>query len=169
MGLLDNVPSTPCATNIRALAIDLIDKLTNIPSEQTADLGYSGLAEQDAVYALQTNSPWADFLNPGQVPLTNDAWTSKQSRVARNLHTAQKLCYDSESNVRRAINAALNAAIPRIFRRVPGDRMGVRTFRPTDDQNNFEHIAFELWTHDATRKIGNGKALVGAMESKRAN
>ena len=72
-------------------------------------------------------------LNPGQVPPTNDVWTSEQSRVARNLHAAQKMCYDSELNVSRAINAALNTAIPRTFRRVPGDRLGVRTFRPTDN------------------------------------
>ena len=116
VGAIRTLPSLaprPCSTNIRALGIELIDKLTIIPSEQTADLGYSGLAEQDAVYALQTNVAWANFINPGQVPPTDDAWTSKQSRTARNLHTAQKLCYDSESNVRRAINAALNAAIGR--------------------------------------------------------
>ena len=94
IGTLPSLAPRPCATNIRALAINLIDKLTIIPSEQTADLGYSGLAEQDAVYARQTNTPWANFINPGQVPPTNDAWTSEQSRVARNLHAAQKLCYD---------------------------------------------------------------------------
>ena len=27
----------------------------------------------------------------------------------------------------------------------------------------------KLWTHDATRKIDNGKTLVGRMESKRSN
>ena len=73
IGLLPSLAPRSCATNIRALAIDLIDKLTIIPSEQTADLGYSGLAEQDAVYALQTNTPWANFINPGQVHPTNDA------------------------------------------------------------------------------------------------
>ena len=88
IGTLPSLAPRPCATNIRALTIDLIDKLTIIPSEQTADLGYSGLAEQDAVYALQTNTPWANFINPDQVPPTNDAWTSEQSRVARNLHDA---------------------------------------------------------------------------------
>ena len=133
IGTLPSLAPRPCATNIRALAIDLIDKLTIIPSEQTADLGYSGLAKQDAVYALQINVAWANWPNPGQVPPTDDAWTAEQSRTARNLHAAQKICYDSESDVRRAINAALNAAIPRTFRRVSGDRMGVRTFRPTDD------------------------------------
>ena len=101
IGTLPSLAPRPCATNIRALATDLIDKLTIIPSEQTADLGYSGLAEQDAVYALQTNTPWENFRNPGQVPPTNDAGTREQSRVATNLHAAQKMCYDSESNVRR--------------------------------------------------------------------
>ena len=61
IGTLPSLAPRPCATNIRALAIDLIDKLTIIPSEQTADLGYSGLAEQDAVYALQINTPWSDY------------------------------------------------------------------------------------------------------------
>ena len=44
---------------------------------------------------------------------------------AANLYAALKMCYDSESNVRHAINAALNTAIPHTFRRVPGDRLGV--------------------------------------------
>ena len=56
IGTLPSLSPRPCATNIRALATDLINKLAIIPSEQTADLGYSGLAEQDAVYALQTNT-----------------------------------------------------------------------------------------------------------------
>ena len=107
------------------MTIDLIDKLNIIPSEQSADLGYSGLAEQDAVYALQTNVAWANWPNPGQVPPTDNAWTPEQSRMARNLDAANKLSYDTELNVRRTINAALNAAIPRTFRRVPGGRMGV--------------------------------------------
>ena len=133
IGTLPSLAPRPCSTNIRALAIDLIDKLTIIPSEQTADLGYSGLTGQDAVYALQTNVAWANWPNSGQVPPTDDAWTPEQSRTARNLHAANKLCYNSESNVPRAINAALNTAIPRTFRRVPGGGIGVRTFRPTDD------------------------------------
>ena len=75
IGTLPSLAPRPCSTNIRALTVDLIDKLTIIPSEQSADLGYSGLAEQDAVYALQTNISWTDW-NPGQIPMTNDPWTS---------------------------------------------------------------------------------------------
>ena len=73
IGTLPILAPRSCSTNIRALAIDLIDKQTIIPSEQTADLGYSGLAKQDAVYALQTNLAWANWPNPGQVPPTDDA------------------------------------------------------------------------------------------------
>ena len=60
IGILLSFAPRPCSTNIRALTVDLIDKLTIIPSEQSADLGYLGLAEQDAVYALQTNVPWTN-------------------------------------------------------------------------------------------------------------
>ena len=65
IGTLPTLAPRPCATNIRALTIDLVDKLSMVPSEQSADLGFSGLVEQDAVYALQTNTPWMNFANPG--------------------------------------------------------------------------------------------------------
>ena len=71
IGTLLSLLPHPCATNIRALTIDLVDKLTIVPSEQSADLGFSGLVEQDAVYALQTNTPWLNFANPGQVPVND--------------------------------------------------------------------------------------------------
>ena len=86
IGILPSLaPPRPCSTNIRALTVDLIDKLTIIPSEQSADLWYSGLAEQDAVYALQTNVPWTNWPNPDQIPMTNEAWTPDQSRTARTI------------------------------------------------------------------------------------
>ena len=72
IGILPSLAPRPCSTNIRALVVDFIDKLTIIPSEQSADLGYRGLAEQDAVYALQTNVPWANWPFPGHIPMTND-------------------------------------------------------------------------------------------------
>ena len=92
IGTLPSLAPRPCSTNIRALTVDLIDKLTIIQSEQSADLGYSGLAEQDAVYALQTNVPWTNWPNPSQIPMTNDTWTSDQSRTAMTIYTANKLC-----------------------------------------------------------------------------
>ena len=60
IGILPSLASRPSSTNIPALTIDLMDKITITPSEQSADLGYSGLSEQDAVYPLQTNVPWTN-------------------------------------------------------------------------------------------------------------
>ena len=122
---LPSLAPRPCATNIRALTIDLIDKLTIVPSEQTADLGFSGLVEQDAVYALQTNLPWVNFTNLVQVPVTDPLWTREEIAANVLLHAALKGCWDSESNMRRAINAALNVVTPRMFCRVPGGLVGV--------------------------------------------
>ena len=67
--ILPSLAPRPCATNIRAPTIDLVDKLTIVPSEQSADLGFSRLVEQDAVYALQTLVPSLNFAYPGQVPV----------------------------------------------------------------------------------------------------
>ena len=63
----------PTATNIRALEIDLVGKLTMIPSEKSVDFGYSGKVEADVVYALKTSILWVDWLNPGpHVTLANN-------------------------------------------------------------------------------------------------
>ena len=65
IGTLPSLAPRPTATNIRALEIDLVDKLTMIPSEQSVDFGYSGKVEADVVYALKSNIPWVDWKNPG--------------------------------------------------------------------------------------------------------
>ena len=49
IGVLLGLAPHPCATNIRTLIVDLINKLTNILSEQSASLGYRGMVEQDEV------------------------------------------------------------------------------------------------------------------------
>ena len=90
IGVLPSLAPRPCATNIRALETDLTDKLIIVPSEQTADLGYSGLVNQDAVYALQTNTPWENFADPGQVPVNEVGWTREQIEANNLLHAARK-------------------------------------------------------------------------------
>ena len=64
-GKLPSLGTRTTATNIRALVVELFDKLTIIPSEQAPDLGYAGMAEQEATYALSTNTPWTNWPNPG--------------------------------------------------------------------------------------------------------
>ena len=65
IGILPSLEPRPTATNIAALTLDLVNKLTTIPSKQTADLGYLGLVQQDEMYALTTNVPWVPRPDPG--------------------------------------------------------------------------------------------------------
>ena len=65
IGTLPSLAPRPTATNIRALEIDLVDKLTMIPSKKSFHFRYSGKVEADVVYALKTSIPWVDWINPG--------------------------------------------------------------------------------------------------------
>ena len=49
IGTLPSLSPRPTATNIRALEIDLVGKLTMIPSEKSVNFGYSGKVEADVV------------------------------------------------------------------------------------------------------------------------
>ena len=44
IGQLPLLGPCPTVTNIRALVVDLVDKLNIIPSEKVLDLGYTGMA-----------------------------------------------------------------------------------------------------------------------------
>ena len=57
IGTLPLLVPRPTDTNIRALEIDLVDKLTMIPSKKYVNFGYSGKVEADVVYALKTSIP----------------------------------------------------------------------------------------------------------------
>ena len=47
IGVLSFLEPCPKGTNIQLLVFDFTNKLTIIPSQQTADMGYSGLLRQD--------------------------------------------------------------------------------------------------------------------------
>ena len=132
IGVLPSLEPRPTATNIQALVIDLVDKLTIIPSQQSADLGYSGLVQQDELYALATNQPWQNWPDPGAHRETNAAWSTQQQKDAEVVYLANKRVYDSECNVLRAIINGLNAAVPRKYKRAIGNAIGVKIYRPTD-------------------------------------
>ena len=50
IGTLPSLAPRPTATNIRALEIDLVNKLTMIPSKKSVEFGYAGKVEVDVVY-----------------------------------------------------------------------------------------------------------------------
>ena len=130
IGSLPNLEPRPNSTNIRALTVDLVDKLTTIPSEQSADWGYSGLVEQDAIYALKTgDTAWQNWTDPG--PHRTTGGTSEQQRDAETTYEADKRVFDSESNVRRAIISALNISAPRQYRG-SASTVGARVYKPNE-------------------------------------
>ena len=57
LGTLPLLAPRPTTTNICALVIDLVDKLTIISSQKSAEFGYVGLVKQDAINALKTPTP----------------------------------------------------------------------------------------------------------------
>ena len=120
----------PNSTNIRALTNDLVDKLTTIPSQQSADWEYSGLVEQDALYSLKTGgSTWGNWVNSGPHAPTNG--NADEQKAALTRWEADKKVFDSQSNVLRAIIAAINVAVPKQYRGSAGT-IGAKIYKPTE-------------------------------------
>ena len=112
IGTLPLLEPRPTATNIRAFEIDLVDKLTMIPSKKSVDFGYSGKVEADVVYALKTSILWVDWLNPGPHVTPADNLKDTQITNIQEEYKARKMVWDSQYNVNRAIIAGLNLTVP---------------------------------------------------------
>ena len=148
IGTLSSLAPRPTATNICAFEIDLVNKLTMIPSKQSVDFGYSGKVEAGVVYAPKTNILWVDWQNPGpHVTLANNL-TDTQITNIQEEYKASKMVWDSQSNVNRAIIYGLNLSAPRTYRRSVSGAVGTRNYRFTDDpkvilqglQDNYGHM-----------------------------
>ena len=113
IGTLPSLEPRPKSTNLRALTIDLTDKLTTIRSQQSADFGYAGLVDKADVYALKCTTPWNDWPDPGPHQLSAATATERDNNKV--IYEANKQVFDSQLNVRRAINEALNQAVPRKY------------------------------------------------------
>ena len=57
IGILPSLGPRPNATNIRALCVNLVDKLTTIPSQKSEEFGYAGMVEHEEIYALNVADP----------------------------------------------------------------------------------------------------------------
>ena len=131
IGILPTLVPRPNSTNLRTLTTILTDKLTTIRSQQSAAFGYAGIVDEAAVYAMKTATAWQDWPDPG--PHQPGGATRDERDNAKVLYDADKLVYDSQLNVVRAINDALNAAVPGDYRRsTTGNGIGVHVYRPSD-------------------------------------
>eukprot|EP00956_Cyclotella_meneghiniana_P040963 scaffold210630_cov50-Cyclotella_meneghiniana.AAC.1 len=88
------------------------------------------MVQPAAIYALKTNTPWQHWADPGAHPQA--AGTTAEQNNIRAIYDANKAVYETQQNVRRAINDALNHAIPNAFRKPTGNQMGTRVFTVRD-------------------------------------
>ena len=112
IGTLPSLAPRPTATDICALEINLVDKLTMIPSKKSVEFGYSVKVEADVVYTLKTSVPWVDWLNPGPHVTLADNLTDTKITNIKEEYKVRKMVWDSQSNVNRTIIAGLNLTVP---------------------------------------------------------
>ena len=135
IGVLPPLTPRPTHANIRALERTLFERLEQIQSAQSEEWGFRGLAEQPAEYALKSATPWMDAPNPGaHRPIGLNA---QATRDAEATYEAEKTAYLAQVTVTRAIIAALNAAVPRQFKRgttaAGGPMLGSTSYRSNHD------------------------------------
>ena len=142
----------------------LSERAATIPSAQSTNHGHLGMVVTQGEYALVSNTPWRDVSDPG--PMRGDingTATATQKRDVEVIYQGAKMMYNSQSNIMRAINDALNAAIPQPFRR-SANTIGIRTFCATDDTQ--AKIAMEK---PLQRKGGKRATMEGTVESRGAD
>ena len=130
IGVLPLVAPRPTAKNLRIMTKTLIERLQAIPSYQSQRFGYMGFVTTPEEYALTGESPWEDYANPGfHRPLGGAAPQQRDLNVQFNVASN---IYQSQENVRQAINNALTAAVPEAYRRAGGE-VGPAVYTPTDN------------------------------------
>ena len=81
-------------------------------------------------YALTGENPWNDYPDPGcHRTLGGNAAQQRDSDVRYNFMAN---VYNSQENVRQAINNALTVAVPEMYRRAQG-QLGPAIYTPTED------------------------------------
>ena len=81
-------------------------------------------------YTLTGEQPWNDYPDPGRHrTLGGNAAQQRDSDVRYNYMAN---VYNSQENVRQAINNALTAAIPEMYRRAQG-QLGPAVYTPKED------------------------------------
>ena len=107
--------------------MDLLGKLSGMPSHQSPNHGYSGMVEEPTLYALTSpTTPWVDWPDPGPYRTIDASLDAAGQAGALVQYNANKKVYDSQGNVRRAVINALNVAVPQAYRQVAGGGVGLR-------------------------------------------
>ena len=115
IGVLPTLEPRPNATNLRTLKKHLVEALQGLPSYASVRYGYMGMVVSPEEYALTGEPPFRRIPDPGaHRPLGGSTTPQRDNEVTYN---ASKNVFLGEANVQQAINTALNAAVPKAFRR----------------------------------------------------
>ncbi len=117
IGTLPSLEPRPNHSNVRALECTLYNHLKAIPSPQSPEWGFRGLAKQPLEYGLKSQTPWQNANDPGEHRLADGTLTIRDQSDADVIFAAEAQAFQSQSNVQMAIIAALNHAVPKRFKR----------------------------------------------------
>ena len=114
----------PSATGIDKLRKHVRDGLMKEPSPQSEDWGYSGMAEDDAIYELRApDRPWVPTPNPGDHRPIDPELDQAGQNDATVQWAVRRGRYVSEQNIRAALAVCMNEAVDPAFRRSPAVRL----------------------------------------------
>ena len=121
IGTLPTMAPRPNATNIHAVNGHLYERLSTITSFKSTTFGYAGTTKKAELYALDTNTPWADFANPGPVQEgTDGSLDAGAQRDQQAIYYGRVSIYISQSKVKSAIITVINECVPKKYKRVDG-------------------------------------------------
>ena len=115
IGVLPTLAPRPNGRNLRALTKALTEALQGIAAYQLQRYGFMGFVTTQEEYALTGEQPWHNFPDPGYHRTLGGA--ASEQRDADTRYNVAKNIFQSQENVRQAINKALTAAVPENFRR----------------------------------------------------
>jgi hypothetical protein len=133
VGVLPTLHPRPNGTNLNKLERDLVDKLSTTPSYQSMDEGYGGMVEDVMIYALRCATPWEPRADTGPHRIIDPQNNTAGQADELVQYNFRKGVYDSQENVKAAVIAALNLAVPAPYKKVVGGGVGVRMYRTMDD------------------------------------
>ena len=85
------------------MVVDLVNKLIILPSQQTSDHGYAGMVEQDELYVLRTNTPWAPIVDPGPYRTMDPCTTDNTNLQSGIIYTMSKKVFDFEAKIKQVV------------------------------------------------------------------
>lgn len=138
-----NIPTMaprPSHDNINAWEEGVVNILSTIPSQQSADHGYQGMVQHAIIYALVCSEPWQEWEDPGPTrrgteynphPQFNTTLTPEQIKTEEAVYDARLRVHKNERVVKQAVIDCLNRSVPESYRRNKG--IGTRMYKISDD------------------------------------